>query len=218
MPKRSGAKPRRLPENTSQATRGPPRMNPAPEATTRPPGHRICNQSPILPPARTPEMPPASAHTPNRALKSGTDMLCTRAMKVAAHAINPFTANVTIAPPTNTQIKVGVRSTTVAASRNSSNADAATSPAPAVRHGHEARDRPRQPRRHEHTEDRHGPVEGKVEGEIEHGGRDRAQGGKHRDRDDVAHDVTNAGAVPLHEEGAHRCRRAFVHFADPGGG
>ncbi len=39
-----------------------------------------------------------------------------RCMNAAAHATSPFTANVTIAPPRNTQIKVGVRSTRIAAS------------------------------------------------------------------------------------------------------
>ena len=54
-------------------------------------------------------------------------------MNAAAHAISPFTANVTIAPPRNTQISVGVRSTRIAASWKSSNAPAATAPASVVR-------------------------------------------------------------------------------------
>jgi hypothetical protein len=47
--------------------------------------------------------------------------------------MSPFTAKVTIAPPTKIQISVGVRSTMVVASRNSSNAVAATRDALAVR-------------------------------------------------------------------------------------
>ncbi len=54
-------------------------------------------------------------------------------MKLGAHAIKPFTANVTSAPPRNIQIRVGVRSTVAAAWRNSPNAVAATSVASVVR-------------------------------------------------------------------------------------
>ena len=54
-------------------------------------------------------------------------------MKAAAHATSPLTANVTIAPPRNIQINVGVRSTSTAASWKSSNAPAARAPAAVVR-------------------------------------------------------------------------------------
>jgi hypothetical protein len=54
-------------------------------------------------------------------------------MKLGAQAIRPLAANVMRAPPTNTQMSVGVRSTNTDASRKSSNAVVATSPASAVR-------------------------------------------------------------------------------------
>ena len=54
-------------------------------------------------------------------------------MKLGAHAISPFTANVTRAPPTNIQMRVGVRSTVAAAWRKSSKAVAATTVASVVR-------------------------------------------------------------------------------------
>src|SRR4029077_12939364 len=133
MLKISGAKPCKLPEIRSQPTRGPPTMKPTPDVITRPPAHRSCSQSADFPPTSTPSTAPASAQGPYRALNVGTDRPCTRSMNVAAQALRPFTANVTNAPPRNTQMSVGVRRTTVAASRNSSNADAATSPAAAVR-------------------------------------------------------------------------------------
>src|SRR5438094_7806933 len=54
-------------------------------------------------------------------------------MKLEAHAMGSFTANVTSAPPRNIQVSVGVRSTVAAAWRNSPNAVAATSVASVVR-------------------------------------------------------------------------------------
>src|SRR3989475_878008 len=62
-----------------------------------------------------------------------SDVCSSDLMKLGAHAISPFTANVTREPPTNIQIRVGVRSTVAAAWRKSSNAVAATTVASVVR-------------------------------------------------------------------------------------
>src|SRR5207244_3399047 len=116
----------------SAAHTGPPSTNPAPDTTTRPPLQRVSSQSPVRPPNRAPRAPPANPQNPNCRPTVATDRPCVRCMKLGAQAIRPFTANVTSAPPTNIQMSVGVRSTVLAAWRNSPYAVAATSPASVV--------------------------------------------------------------------------------------
>src|SRR2546425_1393525 len=130
---RSGTNQRSSSTSSNAAHTGPPSTNPAPETTTRPPGQRPSSQSPTRPPNSPPSAPPASPQIPNSRPTRPTENPCTRSMKLGAHAISPFTANVTREPPTNIQIRVGVRSTVAAAWRKSSNAVAATTVASVVR-------------------------------------------------------------------------------------
>src|SRR5207302_1708749 len=74
-----------------------------------------------------PSAPPSRPHTPNCRPMVATDSPCVRSRKLGAHAISPFTAEVTSAPPTNIQMSVGVRRTVPEAWRKSPNAVAATS-------------------------------------------------------------------------------------------
>src|SRR5205807_2493188 len=82
----------------------PPRANPAPDTTTRPPLQRASSQSLVRPPNNAPSAPPASPHTPNCRPMVATDSPCVRSRNLGAQAMSPFTANVTSAPPTNIQI------------------------------------------------------------------------------------------------------------------
>src|SRR5438128_9661801 len=128
-----GTKRRSSSTSNSPTHTGPPSTKPAPETSTRPPLQCSSSQSPTFPPNSAPSVPPARPQIPNARPTATTGSPWVRSRKLGAHAMRPFTAKVTSAPPRKIQTSVGVRSTVAAAWTKSSNAVAATSLASVVR-------------------------------------------------------------------------------------